>query len=257
MHDLFSSRPAAFASVGTPDSVAGVDEATEAGLLAGADLVIAIQAEEATAARRMLPLGHKVLVAPMAVDPVATAQAGEGGGLLFVGSSTAPNVDGMNWFLEEVWPRLRLRYPDLQLKVAGSVCGKLNGVAHRSGVSLLGRVPELAALYRRADVIISPLRVGSGLKIKLVEALAHGKPMVATTITAQGVEHLLHGAVAIADSPREFAAEVLHLLAAPDVRAARAEAALDIARRNFSANTAYSGIVEHLHAKHAAAQEAA
>lgn len=257
MHDLFSSRPATFASVGTSDSVAGLDEATEARLLAGADLVIAIQAEEASAARRILPFGHKVIVAPMAVDPVTEAQAGEGGGLLFVGSSTAPNVDGMNWFLEEVWPRLRLRYPDLHLNVAGSVCGKLNGLAHQSGVSLLGRVPELAALYRRADVIIAPLRVGSGLKIKLVEAMAHGKPVVATTITAQGVEHLLHGAVAIADSPREFAGEVLHLLAAPHVRAARAEAALDIARRNFSAGTAYSGIVDHLNARHGAAKEAA
>jgi GT2 family glycosyltransferase/glycosyltransferase involved in cell wall biosynthesis len=257
MHDLFSSRPATFGAVGAADSVAGVDEATEAGLLAGADLVIAIQAEEAAAARRILPVGHKVLVAPMAVDPVTSAQAGEGGGLLFVGSSTAPNVDGMNWFLTEVWPHLRQQYPNLRLNVAGSVCGKLNGVAHQSGVSLLGRVPELAALYRLADVVISPLRAGSGLKIKLVEAMAHGKPVVATTITAQGVEHLLNGAVAIADSPRQFAGEVLHLLAAPHVRAARAEAALDIARRNFSAGTAYGGVVDHLHARHPAALEVA
>jgi succinoglycan biosynthesis protein ExoO len=123
-------------------------------------------------------------------------------------------------------------------------------------VTLLGRVAELAPLYRRADVVVSPLRVGSGLKIKLIEALAHGKPVVATTVTAQGVAHLLTGSVALADTPQDFATQVLHLLAQPLVRAARAEAALGVARRSFSASAAYAGVIDHFWAECAAATEA-
>jgi len=253
MHDLFSSRPAVFASLGATDSVATLDEAAEAGLLAGADLVIAIQSEEAAAARRILPAGRAVVVAPMAIDPVAEPQAGEGGGLLFVGSSTAPNVDGLRWFLAEVWPHIRAQRPEVELIVAGTVCGAVADAVNAPGVVLLGRVAELAPLYRRADVVISPLRAGSGLKIKLIEALGHGKPVVATTVTAQGVEHLVRDAVALADQPQDFAAKVMHLLAQPKERAAQAEAALASARRNFSVGTAYAAAIDHLRARHAAA----
>jgi succinoglycan biosynthesis protein ExoO len=255
MHDLFSGRPAASASFRSRGSVAVLDEAAEARLLAGADLVVAIQPEDATAARRLLPRGHSVLVAPMAIEAVASPQPGEGDGLLFVGSGAAPNVDGMLWFLEKVWPRIRTQRPDARLTVAGDVCSSLPAMARQPGVVLLGRVADLGPLYRRADVVISPLRFGSGLKIKLVEALAHGKPIVATTVTAQGFAHLLEGAVALADTPHEFAAQVMQLLADKDTRTARAAAALAIARRNFSPNVAYAGVVDHLHAQHAAATE--
>jgi succinoglycan biosynthesis protein ExoO len=256
MHDLISGRPAAFAALGTSDSVTDLEATEEAALLARADLVIAIQEDEATAVRRMLPLGRAVVVAPMAMQPVPVAQPGEGGGLLFVGSAAAANVDGLNWFLAEIWPIIRAQLPNIRLTVAGTVCTMLAPTARQPGVNLLGRVAELAPLYRRADVVVSPLRVGSGLKIKLIEALAHGKPVVATTVTAQGVAPLLQGTVALADTAQDFATEVLHLLARPLVRSARAEAALSVARRNFSADAAYSAVIDHLRAQHTAATEA-
>lgn len=248
MHDLFSGRPAAFSSVGSRDSVAVLDKGTEADLLAGADLVIAIQIEEAAAVKRMLPHGPPVLVAPMAIEPVAAAQAGEGGGLLFVGSGTQANVDGMHWFLTDIWPHIRARLPDTQLRVAGAVCTKLDAYGRRAGVVLLGCVTDLAPLYRRADVVISPLRAGSGLKIKLVEALAHGKPIVATTVTVQGVTHLLDGVLALADTSEDFATQVINLLIDPALRRMRAESALAAARRHFSTRAAYGKVVEHFQA---------
>jgi succinoglycan biosynthesis protein ExoO len=256
MHDLFSARPEAFAQLGATDSVTTLSEPVEADLLARADLVIAIQHHEAEAARRLLPPGHAVVVAPMALEPVKAAQPGEGGGLLFVGSVAAANVDGMRWFLAEIWPLLRARLPNLHLAVAGTVCTALGSTPRHPGVTLLGRVADLSSLYRRADVVISPLRTGSGLKIKLVEALAHGKPMVATTTTAQGVEHLLGGVVALADTAQDFAAQVLTLLAQPMERTVRAEAALAVARRCFSVETAYAPVIDHLRMKQVTTVEA-
>jgi succinoglycan biosynthesis protein ExoO len=256
MHDLFSGRPEASASCGARGGVAVLTEAAEADLLARAELVVAIQPEDAAAARRMLPRGHRVLVAPMAIDAVVSPQPGEGGGLLFVGGGAAPNVDGMRWFLEKVWPRIRAQLPNVGLTVAGDVCGSLGSMTRRPGVTLLGRVKDLAPLYRKADLVISPLQFGSGLKIKLVEALAHGKPIVATSVTVQGFARMLEDTVAIADTPHEFAAQVVRLLTHPGERMDRAVAALDFARDRFSTEIAYSEIIDHLRARHGSAMEA-
>ena len=257
MHDLFSARPGAFASLGATDSVAVLDEQAEAALLARADLVIAIQHEEAAIARRMLPPGSAVVVAPMAIATVPTAQPGEGAGLLFVGSATAPNVDGIEWFLDKVWPAILAAQPDARLNIAGTVCSALVGRARHPRVTLLGRVADLAPHYRSADVVISPLRVGSGLKIKLVEALANGKAVVATTITAQGVGHLLGSAVCLADTAEDFAEQVVKLLRDPVARIAHAGAAHAVARRSFSASAAYRDVIDHLRVQHVQAEERA
>ncbi len=257
MHDLISSRAASFVGLGTADSMAALDASREAALLAQAKLVIAIQTEEAEAVRRLLP-GHDILTAPMSIAPVAEAQPGEGGGLLFVGSGTAPNVDAMLWFLEEVWPLIRARNTCATLTLAGTVCAKLGAAGQRPGVQMLGRVADLTPVYRSADVVISPLRAGSGLKIKLVEALAHGKPVVATSVTAQGVESLVANAVILADKPRSFAAGVLHLLAHPGARLKRAEAGLQIARQHFAPASGHaSGLANNLYRQLATAGRAA
>jgi succinoglycan biosynthesis protein ExoO len=255
MHDLFSSRPAEFARLGAQDSTVALAPRAEAELLAGADLVIAIQAEEAEAARRMLPAGHAVVVAPMAARPVAAAQPGEGAGLLFVGSGAAANLDAMRWFLAAVWPLIHTARPATRLVVAGEVCTALTYPAPPPGVVLLGRVADLAPLYRGADVVIAPLRAGSGLKIKLVEALAHGKAVVATGTALQGVAELLADAVRCADTAEDFAADVLDLLAAPAARGALAARALRAAGAHFSTATAYAAVIDALRTP--APQEAA
>jgi succinoglycan biosynthesis protein ExoO len=248
MHDLFSSRPAQFARTGTTDSVTLLDEASEMRLLGQAEAVLAIQAEEAEAVRRHLP-STRVIVAPMAAEPVAAAQPGEGTELLFVGSGTAPNVAGLQWFLDAVWPAIRRGAPAATLSVVGTVGRAI--AAAPEGVQLLGRVAELGPLYARAAVVISPLHAGSGLKIKLVEALAQGKAVVATTVTTQGVEALVAGAVAVTDEAGGFAAAVLALLADPALRQARGAAALAVAREAFSPAACHAGLLDFLQAPRA------
>jgi succinoglycan biosynthesis protein ExoO len=246
MHDLLSARAENFQHAGANDSVAQLDAEAEADLLRRADLVIAIQAQEGEVVRQMVPGQTKVVVAPMSQPALPAAQPGEGAGLLFVGSGTAPNVDGMRWFLAEVWPLIRAQRPDASLSVAGLVCGKLGAEGQVPGVSLLGRVPDLAGLYRRADVVIAPLRAGSGLKIKLIEALAAGKAIVASPVTLQGVEHLLQDAVLRADTAEEFASAVLNLLGDASRRAALAERALDAAAEHFGFEAAAAPFVAAL-----------
>lgn len=246
MHDLFSSRTAQFSGLGARDSVATLDRSEEMRLLGQADIIVAIQPAEAAAVRASLP-DHQVIVAPVAVDPVAEPQPGSGHSLLFVGSNTAPNVDGLRWFVEAVWPDVRASVPDARLDVAGTVCGTLTPVP--DGVRLMGSVRDLAACYRDAAVVISPLRAGSGLKIKLIEALGFGKAIVATPVTLQGVEDSAGGVVAVADAAPDFAAAIITLLTDERLRMARATAALELAREQYSAAACHAGLLQLLSAR--------
>ncbi len=171
MHDLFSARARRFQDLKLSDSVAGLDANSEARLLAQAGAVIAIQQEEAEEVRSLIP-GQPVLLAPMLPQMKPAPQPGERDTVLFVGSNTAPNIIGLKWLFETVWPIVMRELPECQLLVAGSVAA---GFSYRiPGVRFLGIVPDLDDLYSKAGIVISPLTVGSGLKIKLIEALGQG-----------------------------------------------------------------------------------
>lgn len=228
MHDLFHLREA---PAGGRDSVARLDRDREIALLARADAVIAIQAAEARFLVDHVPSVRPIL-APMAAQPHPQAQPGDGRRLLFVGSNTAPNGIGLQWFFDHVWPLLRAAAADIRLDVAGSVSTAFPDRAP-PGVVFHGMVDDLDPLYARAGIVVSPLTFGSGLKIKLVEALAQGKAVVATGVTLQGVETECAGAVLRADEPRPFAEAILSL-ADPVARRALAEAALAAAQAHFS-----------------------
>ncbi len=233
MHDLFSAR------VGKgKDSVALVDRAQEIGMLAQADAVIAIQSAEAAFVETDVP-DTQAILAPMAAHGVADAQPGRADRILFVGSNTAPNSVGLQWFFDHIWPRVRAGWPEARLDIAGSVA-RAFPQGGPDGVAFMGLVDDLGPLYADAGIVISPLTFGSGLKIKLIEALAKGKAIVATTVTMQGCERECAGAVRVTDDPSLFAEHILALHRDDSARAALAGAALEAARRHFSATACYA-----------------
>jgi succinoglycan biosynthesis protein ExoO len=161
MHDQFSSRSDQFRALGIKDSAASLTVEQECANLALAQAIIAIQGDEAAFVRQHLP-SHRVIVARKAASPVTSAQPGRDELVLFVGSSAAANIDGVQWFLSRCWPGIRARKPSAKFLVAGSVCDLLGSPP--SGVEFLGFVEDLTSLYREAGVVVAPLRVGSGLK---------------------------------------------------------------------------------------------
>jgi glycosyltransferase involved in cell wall biosynthesis len=243
MHDLISSRTNQFEAVGAKDSVVILTEDVECAKLAKADCIVAIQSAEAAILEKRLPR-HRIIVAKMAADPVAQAQAGDSDLVLFVGSNAAPNVDGLRWFLDTCWPRVRERLPTARAFVAGTVSHAFGPPPE--GVSFLGLVDDLAALYQKAGVVISPLRAGSGLKIKLIEALARGKAVVATSTTLQGVADQLIDAVQIADDPEEFTEAIVSLLSDVPLRESLATRGLTAIAQHFSADACYRAFLEEV-----------
>ena len=235
MHDLFHAREG-----NGQDSVSIVTREDEIAMLGRADQVFAIQQAEYDFVAQQVPHTLPLLV-PMPADPVAAPQPGKDHRLLFVGSNTAPNSVGLAWFLEQVWPLVRSRCQDCELDVAGTV-GRAFDSAQHDGVHFHGIVADLEPLYRDAAIVISPLTFGSGLKIKLVEAMAQGKCVVATSVTLQGVEDFCDGAVIREDGLQATAEAILALHADETSRLSFSKAALDCASANFSA----AGVHSHL-----------
>jgi succinoglycan biosynthesis protein ExoO len=243
MHDLVSSRASQFDALKSEDSITALSEEEECEKLAAADCILALQPDEAAIVRSRLP-NHHVMVVEIGAQPVAEPQPGEDDAVLFVGSAAAPNVDGVRWFIERCWPLIRARRPNARFHVAGTVAQTFGPPPE--GVSFLGHVHDLTPLYRRAGVVVSPLRVGSGLKIKLIQALELGKAVVATSVTLQGVADRLKHAVHVADGAEEFAAGVLSLLNDAEMRVSLANRGLDALARHFSPGQCYGPFVEHV-----------
>ncbi|MDT0575861.1 glycosyltransferase [Croceicoccus sp. F390] len=234
MHDLFHRRAELVAATGASDSVVAVSRKDELDLLARADLVIAIQQAEADFVAENLPQ-QPVMTVPMSFAAIATAQPGEADQILFVGSNTEPNIAGLKWFCENCWPTIRNALPEATLQIAGTVATGLAGYGVPAGARLLGMVADLDPLYSRAGVVISPLTFGSGLKIKLVEAMALGKAIVATSVTLQGVEEIAGPAVCQADDAAQFAAAVVSLAKDRALREKLGLKAIAVAEQHFCA----------------------
>jgi len=234
MHDLLHRRSETF---GHADFAGNLARETELRLMARSEAVIAIQADEARIVAAELP-NHRVLTVPIAAAVAPAPQPGDSDELLFVGSNTSPNAEGLRWFLTEVWPGLCAARPRLKLQVAGGVNRSLPPAP--PGVRYLGFVERLKPLYARAGVVISPLLAGSGLKIKLVEAMAEGKACVVSPVTLQGIEGWAGDAAVSAATPEGFATAIRRLLACEGEREALGRRALEAARERLGPDAAHA-----------------
>lgn len=136
--------------------------------------------------------------------------------LVFVGSMDwAPNVDGMQWFVREVLPRIRMRQPDCALTIAGRrphpAIRKL--AAEYPNIIVTGTVADVRPFLWESAVAIVPLRIAGGTRLKIFEAMAAQVPVVSTTIGAEGLDVRNGETIRIADSPEDFADHCLELLA--------------------------------------------
>lgn len=224
-HDLLSQRGPSYAARGLVDR-STLSEAQEREVLALYDRVICIQAEDrALVARWLGP--ERTLLAPHPVSPTRHPRRESARSVAFVASAWQTNEDGIRWFLAEVWPAVQAE--GLTLDVYGWIGDALEDCAGTPGLRRHGHQPSLQAAYARADVVINPVHAGAGLKIKSVEALAHGLPLLTTSEGARGLRHLHGKALWIADTAEDFAQALKRLLAEPGLRASLGEAAFDYA----------------------------
>ncbi|HUG33492.1 MAG TPA: glycosyltransferase family 4 protein [Anaerolineales bacterium] len=126
-----------------------------------------------------------------------------------------PNADGIRWFLVEVFPIIRRALPQAKLTIVGkSPPADFLQVAKESdgSVAVTGYVPELDPYFAEASVVVIPVRAGGGMRVRILEAFAHGMPVVTTTVGLEGIQAEPGSDVLVADSPHEFAQSTIRLL---------------------------------------------
>ena len=162
-------------------------------------------------------------------DPVARPS---GPLVVFTGSMDwAPNIDGVEFFCQEIWPQVLAKVPAARFRIVGRDPQPRVKALASEDVEVTGTVPSIVDHLREAAVFVVPLRIGGGTRIKIYEGMAMGKATVSTTIGAEGLD-VQHGRdILLEDSPAGFASAIVTLLRDEPVRRRYEAAAAATARK--------------------------
>lgn len=155
--------------------------------------------------------------------------------ILFVANfAYQPNVDAAHFLVRDVLPTVLKENPRVVTVLAGnSPTEKILAYHHHAGVHVTGRVQSLAPFYDRATLVAVPVRIGGGIKVKMLEALAHGKACVTTSVGTQGLGAIARNCV-VRDEPFGFAKAICHYLADEEGRTSLEEQARLATRELFT-----------------------
>jgi sugar transferase (PEP-CTERM/EpsH1 system associated) len=209
----------------------------EASLLRRVDHTIAMSQPDEAALRDVAP-NAPITVIPNGVD---LAAYGSFGGtpiphdIVFTGKMDfRPNIDAVLWFGQQVLPLIQQQRPGATFAVVGQrPHPRLDVLRQNPGITITGFVDDIRPYIAGALVYVAPLRVGGGTRLKLMEAMAMRKPIVATQVGAEGFPVTAGRELLLADEPADFAARVLQLLADAPRREALGEAGNAFARANY------------------------
>ena len=144
-----------------------------------------------------------------------------------------PNVSGIEWFLEKVWPLVLVKLPDATFNLAGRDMPNSLISNKQKGVSVVGEVESAEDFYKENGILVVPLLSGSGIRIKIIEGLSYGKAIVSTTIGAMGIKLETNNHIVISDSPEDFANSMIKLFEDKDLRLRIGKNARALAKEKF------------------------
>jgi sugar transferase (PEP-CTERM/EpsH1 system associated) len=220
----------------------------EADVCRRADRVVVVSDADREAVRAIAP-GVPTTVVPNGVDLAEyTDYQGptEKYDLVFTGKMDfRPNIDAMLWLGREVWPLVRQHRPQASLAIVGQrPHPRLDALRDLPGITLTGWVDDVRPYIAGAGVYVAPLRVGGGTRLKLLQAMAMGSAIVATSMGAEGFPVIGGRELLLADTPQSFALAVLTLL---DDAGRRAQLG-QLARRFVEATYGWDALVPRLEA---------
>ncbi len=184
-----------------------------------------------------LSSGCSITVVPTGVDTdkyqASPSVSGDPPVVLFTGSMDwEPNVDAVEYFCREIWPTVLLSaFPNARFQIVGRTpSARVRSLASAS-VEVTGTVPSITDYLRSATVVVVPLRIGGGTRLKIFEAMAMAKALVSTSIGAEGLDVKDGRDLMISDNAQSFAAAVVRLLKEPELRRGYEQAAATLAAR--------------------------
>ncbi|MGZ4408097.1 MAG: glycosyltransferase, partial [Gaiellaceae bacterium] len=180
----------------------------------------------------------------------AAAEREDPGCLLFVGDFThPPNVDAAVHLVRDIWPRLRQRSPQARLELIGRDPPREVRALGGDGVEVRGQVAAVEPYFARAAIVLAPVRIGGGMRVKVLEAMALAKPVITTALGIEGLAVAgTEVPVVLADGADATAEAAADLLSDADRRRSLGEQARRFVQKDFSAE-AYASRLERIYAE--------
>ncbi|MCK9230785.1 MAG: glycosyltransferase [Syntrophales bacterium] len=155
--------------------------------------------------------------------------------IVFVGGfQHRPNIDGVCWFVNEIFPLIRQQLPEIAFYIVGSRPPAEVLALADDNIKVVGYVEDLREIFDYCRMSVAPMRYGSGIKGKIGTSLSYGLPCVATTIGAEGMDLMKGDGVIVADEPSDFADTVVRLYQDAELWNSCSRGGLDFVRRNYS-----------------------
>ena len=179
-----------------------------------------------------------VIVVPNGIDPAYIRPGtgpGRDGSLVFTGlMAYRPNADAVRWFVSAILPLVHRKRPDATLTIVGKDVPSDVAALAGGNVTVTGWVPDVRPYLEDARVVVVPLRAGSGTRIKILEAFAAARPVISTTIGAEGIDARPGKEIVIADVPESFAEQVVRLLDDADAAERLGRAGRELVESRYS-----------------------
>ena len=203
-------------------------------------LVLTTSQADAALARGVAPQA-RVAVYPNALPPTPRPVAGDEEAIVFSGNMEYhPNLTAVRFFSQEIWPRLRDRWPLLVWRLVGKNPAAVRRyTAGDPRIEIAGPVVDAVCEIAHSRVAVVPLLTGSGTRLKILEAWAAGLPVVSTTIGAEGLPVRDGETALLADGAEAFASAVTRLLTCPELRQKMGDAGRLLLEKEFTWETAW------------------
>ncbi|MEA3353369.1 MAG: glycosyltransferase [Campylobacterota bacterium] len=242
-HDLMSSRTASYKEHHQEPSIAIESLDEEVKILSRYDYVVSIQQNEYDLLNTKLPI-QKNILAPHAMDiNNLYKKTKKVTNIVFVsGPANSPHIV---WFIENVWKYFESQL-GLKLYIYGNVIKNLKQYNNIENINLIGFVEDLEDIYKDAHIVINPVHYGSGLKIKNVEALCLGIPLITTTEGANGIENGINKAFLLANSVDEWINALISVIISHKLRDDLSNKALAYSKEHFGDQKCYGKLAQAL-----------
>lgn len=194
---------------------------------------------------KLSPGARSVLVCPNGREPSVVLPEAPDPTVAFVATmGWAPNVDAALWLTREIWPLVRERVPQARLLLVGRDPAPSVRALAGADVEVTGTVADVGPYLARSRVVVAPLRAGGGTRLKIMEALDVGRPVVATSLGCEGLGDLVGRGVVLADTAEGLASAVVDLLLDPTAAAALGQIGHDAVKAEHSWDAALAPLLQ-------------
>jgi glycosyltransferase involved in cell wall biosynthesis len=240
-HDIISERTTAFREFNYPGALYEMSIETESEIFKIYDNVMLLCKPDYKKVKPIIG-AHKALLCPHPVTISRHTLRKEVKNITFIASAYLPNRDAINFFIANCWPQISSKYA-VCLSIYGTVCYD-KPLIEMDRVTCKGFEADLNKIYEEADIIINPVRFGAGLKIKNIEALANGIPLVTTTHGARGLEAIKNKGFLIANDADDFIKVISSLIDDFQLRQELSRCAHNYIQKNFSAEKCFAPLLK-------------